>query len=370
MATSTDQMQTQPSTAAHRAAARWAALVDDVVVPMPRRTVTARLIKDQAGAEPGFVLVRDHNSPEDTIFRDEDPADLGQGNVFYLLRACDVQPRPPCQAPPKLAFFIDDRFEIATRPSQTGKTLRELFAIPSHTRLVRDSEGPTDVDVAPEAEVRFSDGPVFYTRATTPGLAITVNARVFGKADGVKPQMTGREIAALVYPEDPGNTRVWEVSAGNRELGLDERTTIEGCEVFDVVRCNVTGGFEASRVERELDQLRAGGLWVTLVDSPEPAVVYHALRGTLDGRQITTDVLVTIPSAYPGQFLDYAYLPEGSPLIGRVPGSPQGPRVQALGTTWQQISYHPHNGGGGPSWNPGRHGLHTYVGELLSWLRI
>ena len=72
---------------------------------------------------------------------------------------------------------------------------------------------------------------------------------------------------------------------------------------------------------------------------------------------------------YPGQFIDWAYLPNDSPLIGRVKGSPQDERITSLGVVWRRISYHPHSGGGGPAWNPGLHGFHTYIGELVSWLR-
>jgi hypothetical protein len=355
--------------AAAGGSAKWAAVVDDVLVPMPRRRVSGQLLRDQAGVPAEFVLVRDHNSPDDVVVGDGGAVDLADGNVFYRLRACEVQPRGHCAAPPKLAFVVDDRAEIVIRPSQTGKALRELFAVPQAARLARDLEGPADENIGPDQEVRFEDGPVLFTRAVAAKLAITVNSREFTEHDGVKHQMTGREIAALVYPENPENTRVWFVSDGNREVGLDEAVSIRGCEVFEVVRKNVTGGYEASRVERELALLRAGGLRVTLLAVPVPAVVYHDLRASLAGASVVTDVLVAIPQTYPGQFIDYAYLPVGSPLIGRVPGSPQDPRINALGTVWQQISYHPHNGGGGPAWNPGLHGFHTYVGEILSWLR-
>jgi len=33
------------------------------------------------------------------------------------------------------------------------------------------------------------------------------------------------------------------------------------------------------------------------------------------------------------------------------------------------VSYHPHNGGGGPPWNKDRHGLQTYYTEILSWIQ-
>jgi hypothetical protein len=271
------------------------------------------------------------NSPDDVVLGEAEAVDLAQGNAFYRLRSCEVQPRGRCEAPPKRVFFVDDRAEVTIRPSQTGRTLRELFAIPHGTRLFRDSEGPEDESITSEEAIRFEDGPVFYTRAVEAGLSITVNSRVFGEHEGVKPRMTGREIAALVYPENPDNTRVWQVSAGNRELNLDEVVSIKGCEVFDVVRRNVTGGYESPRLERELDLLRGGGLEVTVVAKPIPAVIYHGLRGTLGGAPAVTDVLVTIPPAYPGQFIDYAYLPEGSPFIGRVLGAPQDLRVPAIG---------------------------------------
>ena len=78
--------------------------------------------------------------------------------------------------------------------------------------------------------------------------------------------------------------------------------------------------------------------------------------------------MVVTAEGYPGSMLDFAYLPDGSPLIGHVVGSAQDARITALDRVWRQISYHPHNGGGGPAWNPTKHGLHTSLGVLLSWL--
>jgi len=121
-------------------------------------------------------------------------------------------------------------------------------------------------------------------------------------------------------------------------------------------------------VKRELDDLCSGGQKMTLCDAPANAVVYHDLRARRGGEVSTTDVLVPIPGGYPGQMIDLAFLPEDSPLIGKVKGQPEGTRITALGRTWRQISYHPHNGGGAPAWNPAIHGFHTYLGELISWL--
>lgn len=347
---------------------KWAVLVDDIPVPVPQREVKATVIKTQASVPEGRLLIRDHNSPEDVILTDDEVVDLAMGNVFYTLSACDVHPRQRCHAQAKLAFFVDDRPEVTIRPAQTGQSIRELFSLPLNANLVRDTEGEVDQPVALTDAVSFAEGPVFYTRTVPAVLSITVNARVFTEHDGVKRIMTGEEIARLVYPENPRETRIWLVGEGKREIGLDEPITLQGCEVFDVVRKKVDGGYEPTRVERELEQLRASGQCVTAVAKPIAAVVYHDLRTRPGSTTAKTDVLVPIPGAYPGQMIDLAYLPDDSALIGRVKGNPQDHRIQVLGRVWRQISYHPHNGGGGPKWNPAIHGFHTYLGEVISWL--
>jgi hypothetical protein len=369
----TELIETERTTGAGKNAAcdrtaKWAAVVDDTVVPMPGRKVNASVITAQASIPDGHLLVRDHNSPDDVVVRRDSVVDLAEGNVFYTVPECDVQPKGACDAPAKLAFVVDDRYEVTIRSAQTGQTILELFNLARNASLVRDDIGRVDEPIDPSAPVLFVEGPVFYTHILAALLSITVNARVFAEVDGVKCQMTGREIASLVYPESPNDTRVWLVSGGNREIGLDERIEIHGCEIFDVVRKKVDGGFENGRIENELGRLVGGGQEITFVATPEPAVVYHALRTRPGHAVATTDVLVPVPAAYPGQMIDWAYLPDNSPLIGRVKGSPQDHRIAALGRVWRRVSYHPHNGGGGPAWNPALHGFHTYAGELLSWL--
>lgn len=348
-------------------APRWSALVEDQVVPLPQQQVRVSVIKAQRGLADDMVLVRDHNSPDDVHFTDDAMVDLADGNVFYALRRCDVIPRNGCTAPPKLAWFVDDRAEIVTRAEQTGSTILQLFSLPENTRLFRDYERPRDELIEPNEAASFRDGPVFYTRESQGRLKITVNSRVFTEEDGVKPEMTGLEIATLVYPENPQETCVWLTSGEKREIPLDRRIKITGCEVFDVVRKGVTGGFEATRIEREVELIRASGAKVSVVSAPN-AVVYHDLGMKAEQPVARTDVLVLIPGGYPGQMLDGAFLPEGSPLLGKVKGSPQSTFVTALERRWQLVSYHPHNGGGAETWNPTRHGFHTYLGEVLSWL--
>jgi hypothetical protein len=349
-------------------AAKWAAVVDDVVVPMPSRLVSVHLIKSLANVPADFVLVRDHNSPNDVVLKDDAQADLAKGNVFYRLARCEVQERSACRDVPKRAFVVNDRAEITIRSELSGEVLRELFGLQPHAHLLRDTEGPNDQPVEPATVVRFEDGPVFISRAVHAALSITVNSRVFTEHEGVKEQMPVLEIARLAYPENPSETRVWFVSDGNRELSLGDTIHVHCGDVFDVVRKEVTGGYELSRVEREIELVRGGGLQVTLLKAPVDAIIYHELRTRPGTEPALSDVLVPIPSGYPGSMLDSAYLPDDSPLIGRVKGQPEGGRIAALGKNWRQISYHPHKGGGAPKWDPTVHGFHTYLGELVSWL--
>ncbi|MEI8292228.1 MAG: E2/UBC family protein [Verrucomicrobiota bacterium] len=351
-------------------APKWAAVVDDNLVLLPKQHVTAEVIKQQTGTDPELVLVRDLGSTNDVPFENNAELDLAAGNVFYTLPRCEVKPASGCDAPPKLAFVINDQPEQTLNPRQTGRSLRELFGFALTSRLFRDYESPNDEAIGLDDIVHFSDGPVFYTRRAEIGLTIIVNKQTFGQADGVKERMTGREIAGLVSPQ-PDNTEVTRDKGKERiPVGLNETVEIKGCEEFSVIRTNVVGGFEPTRIQRELGVLRENGGEVTFVESPVACAVYHRLPARKGYPHIAeTDVLVSIPSAYPGVMLDGAYLPTGSPLLGKVEGSPQGHTIQALGRTWQLVSYHPHNGGGGPPWNKDRHGLQTYYTEILSWIQ-
>lgn len=74
-------------------------------------------------------------------------------------------------------------------------------------------------------------------------LHIFVNRRKFGVSDGVKPEMTGAEIAALVGV--PANQAVVRRDSGpdKREIGLSETIPIENGEHFLVTRKIVEGGY-------------------------------------------------------------------------------------------------------------------------------
>lgn len=365
----TPQMIQQPNTnEPHCNSSKWFAHINDTLIPAAQRLVAVGVLKAQGGIPDEQALIRDHNSPDDVILKDDETIDLAQGNVFYSVPKCDLPPRGHCTAPAKLAFSLDDRVEVTLRADQTGRTLRELFGLTVAARLFRDLESPNDEIITPDTPVRFADGPMFYSRRAGDGLTIVVNKQTFGEADGVKREMTGREIANLITDQP---AEVKRLKAGKEiPVPLEEKVKLEGCEEFEVIRCNVKGGFEPRRIEFELTKLRGNGAEATFVSAPTGLVIYRGIRTANGYPHLTeTDVLVLVPSAYPGSMLDGAYLPQGSPLLNRVAGSPQGVTVQADGRAWQLVSYHPHNGGGGPVWNPNRHGFHTYYTEILTWIQ-
>ncbi len=196
-------------------------------------------------------------------------------------------------------------------------------------------------------------------------LHIFVNRKKFD--EGIKPTMTVDEIARLV-----GMTA--ETATVRRDHGgkagdpLQGTVEIHQADHFVVTRNQVQGGFDALeiRIAAELGKLRESGQMVDYI-SQSRAVIYRDLPVASTRAPIPmTDVLVPV-GAYPGGMLDLAFLPAGSPLIGRVKGAAQGV-ITVDGRQWQQISYHPHNGGGGPSWNPNIHGFHSYLDEILAWL--
>jgi hypothetical protein len=349
-----------------RPEAKWAAKIEDQFFPSHGRKVKALVLKEQANIPPENVLVRDLNGEGDTPLQDEHVVDLAEGNVFYAVPACEAPNGTGCRNGPKLAFFVDDRPEETLRADQTGKTIRDLFSFTPEVLLFRDYESPHDQPIGLDDTVDFADGPVFYTRRKHKLLTIFVNEKPFTEDDGVKHEMTGSEIAKLVF-DDPQNYDVYKLP-GDEEIKADQKVHIHDCEKFKVIRKTVTGGYELARIERELDILRQSGARVTFI--PEvPGVVYHHIPARKDYPHLqATDVLVTVPGGYPSQALDGAFLPKGSPLLGRVAGKPQANSVTALGQSWQLVSYHPHAGGGAPAWNKDKHGFHTYVDELLTWV--
>ena len=148
--------------------AKWAAVLDDRLIPLPRRELAASVILQQAGAPPHAGLVRDFNSPNDVGFESESPIDLAEGNVFRTSTNCERRRQVTVDAPPKLAFVVDDRWEVTIQSVQTGQSLRGLLAVKASLTLLRDYESPIDELIEDQEQVRFAEGPVFITRPRKP----------------------------------------------------------------------------------------------------------------------------------------------------------------------------------------------------------
>jgi hypothetical protein len=165
----------------NKPAPKWAAVVEDKFVPAPQQRVEVRVLKDQAEVAPVEVLVRDLGGEHDIALKDDQFIDLAEGNVFYAVSECDA-PKPTGQhAPPKLAFFVDDRPEETLRDEQTGRMVRELFGFTLDVLLFRDYQSPNDKLIGLDDVVRFADGPVFYTRRPH---QLTITVKINGKDYG------------------------------------------------------------------------------------------------------------------------------------------------------------------------------------------
>jgi hypothetical protein len=75
-------------------------------------------------------------------------------------------------------------------------------------------------------------------------LHIFVNRRKFDRGDGVKKEMTGAEIAALVGVP-PENAVIREEEPNKREIGVSEPVHVKNGEHFLVTRKVVEGGHVA-----------------------------------------------------------------------------------------------------------------------------
>src|SRR5690348_1740552 len=125
------------------------------------------------------------------------------------------------------------------------------------------------------------------------------------------------------------------------------------------------------RIQRELTVLRDGGQVAEFIAAPRQLVLYRCVptNGLAFGLPLFEDVIVPVPGGYPAALIDLAGLPTTSPFLPRVKGGQNNQGiVEADGRTWQLASYHPHQNGGGPPWDPMRHGFHTYFDHLVAWL--
>lgn len=209
---------------------KWAVVVNDRLIPMPRRRITSAVIHEQASIQRGHILFRDHNSPSDPVIPNDSEVDLGEGNVFYTEPTCELTDQSPCAAPAKLAYVVDDRWEVTITPRQTGKTLRNLFALPDDAELIRDYESPHDQTVADEGAALFANGPVFRTRKRCVSVTIIVNGRP--KVIQNKTELAFNEIVSLAFENPPtGQNVVLTITYRRGPAGKPEGTLIAGEKV-------------------------------------------------------------------------------------------------------------------------------------------
>ena len=159
---SADVAEQQPHNC--RPGAKWVAIVDDRLIPMPEARVKIATLREQAAVPKDYALLRDHNSPNDVVMPDGEIGNLADGNVFYTKPICDVKPRSKCSDDAKLAYSVDDRLEIVLRPEQTGRTIRDLFKSPDEVELLRDFKSPDDKVIGDNDSADFREGPVFITK--------------------------------------------------------------------------------------------------------------------------------------------------------------------------------------------------------------
>lgn len=100
-------------------------------------------------------------------------------------------------------------------------------------------------------------------------------------------------------------------------------------------------------------------------------VLYEAVETSGKSKDLpeSSDVLVLVPSGYPGAQIDMPALPLDSKLLSHVVGSTNPQTiVSAKGRQWRFVSFHPYSNGGGPPWNSSEHGFHDYYNQIYTWL--
>jgi len=212
--------------------AKWNAVVNDTLVPAANRKLRVRVLKHQAGIPADHVLVRDHGSEVDVTFSDDDTIDLAEGNVFYSVARCEPRPPEGCSQPAKLAFVVQDRYEVTTRPDQTRETLLNLFGLESDVQLYRDRESPRDELIDIRQTVMFADGSSFVTHGKRPGAKVQIN--INGEDYQIAPgSYTVAEIKKVPNPPIPKEDTLSQVIGGKIvPLAPAQVVAIKGCEVF------------------------------------------------------------------------------------------------------------------------------------------
>jgi hypothetical protein len=363
---------------------KWAALVNDRVIPLPRQILTARTIKEQAGVGRDFLLVRDYQSKTDVVLADDADLDLREGNVFRLTPRCDESTAAACDEPAKLAFFIDDAFEVTINPNQTEDSLRRLFGLNPKIQLLRDLESPNDTPIRGDEPVRFADGPVFVTcfdieshcdGGEGPPRAGAYAIRIDDKRYVVRAKsLTGREILKLAGK----NSTEWLLNQKIRKqfvpIAPDQVVDFTACGVerFTTLPNEQSEGRPQVRrqfalPESDTEVLDAAGLaWETVIDQGNHWVVIHRvpLPDAFVARE--TSVAIRIPALYPPAALDMAYF---APPVQRADGkliNRTEASVNIEGAAWQQWSRHYSSAN---PWKPNEYNVFTHFLLCQSWLQ-
>jgi hypothetical protein len=219
-----------------RPAPKWVALVDDRPIPMPHRLVSGQIIKDQAGIGENSVLLRDFQARNDIAIADKAELDLGVGNVFRTIPRCEAVASPPCHEPAKLAYLLDDEWEITLTPHQTGATLRRLFEVPPDLELLRDYESPHDEPVADDESANFADGPVFRSRCLTITVKVNNNPVTFHKRHSTGLEIKQTAITQKVkIPLDGVLYQVQSDGSLGSAINDAEKVTLKDCDEFRCV---------------------------------------------------------------------------------------------------------------------------------------
>jgi len=219
-----------------RPAPKWAALVDDRVIPMPRRVVSVQVIRDQAEIRREFAVVRKYQSRSDVVLKNDAEVDLGEGNVFRTVPAREEVSAGSCSEPAKLAYVVDDEWEVVVDPRQTGQTLRRLFELPPDVELLRDYESPHDEPIADDEAATFSDGPVFRTQRVLITIKVNKNEVKFKKR-----RVTGLEVKETAIKQGVKIELGFVLYRIKRDGGLgpaigdSERVVLHECEEFRCV---------------------------------------------------------------------------------------------------------------------------------------
>ena len=145
-----------------------------------------------------------------------------------------------------LHIFVNRRkFEEGdgVRPEMTGAQIAALVSVPADSAVVHIESGADHREIGIHETVHIKNGEHFLV-SSKEHLHIFVNRRKFEEGDGVRPEMTGAQIAALVgVPADTAVVRM-ESGSEHREIGVNETVHIKNGEHFLVTRKVVEGGNE------------------------------------------------------------------------------------------------------------------------------